>query len=240
MEFFGADELQSAAAVGLALADQAAQRLQLRLTEGDDELSGFLIGHVQLAAKHFKPLAALHAELCHEAAGTVIEACMDHCGVAAGGSGGHIGLLFQHTDAQGVAAQFTGNGAAHRTGAYDQYIKLVFHVMFLVSDRDQRSCCSQVKEALSLHGVVHLLACGTEAVAGVVNQPEAVRPASRKKSNRARSAQTVYSLTRAALIRSPERSMSSVALAKEKRILLTRSSPKLLPGMPTTPAWSMR
>ena len=57
-----------------------------------------------------------------EGTGLVEKASVEHAGVAAAGLGAHVALLFQHRDAQPVAGQLSGDGAAHHAAADNDYV----------------------------------------------------------------------------------------------------------------------
>ena len=111
---------QAPAAVGLSLGQQPLQDGQVLLIEGQQQFAGFAIGDVKLAAQGFKALAACHTEPGHPAPRPVVEACVDHGGVAAAGPGGDVGFPFCNGHGQPEAAQLPGNGAAHSPSADDE------------------------------------------------------------------------------------------------------------------------
>ena len=116
-------KFQPPAAVGLSLGFQAAEGGQVGFVKGHQDFSGFPKGHVQLLAQGGKALVPRHAELGHQAPGPVVEAGVDHGGVAPAGAGGHVGLLLHQGDGQPVPGQLPGDGAAHGPAADDEYIK---------------------------------------------------------------------------------------------------------------------
>ena len=119
---------QSLAAVFLSLAEQLFQGLHFRLIEGNQQLAGLLIGHIQLRTQRFKIFIAFHAELRHQSARLVIKAGVNHCGIAAAGSCCYITAFIHHADSQLTSGKLPGNGTAYSTGTYNQNIKLFIHI----------------------------------------------------------------------------------------------------------------
>ena len=115
-------QMQSPAAVGLPLGQETAEHRQVLLVKGHQEFSRLAVRDLQLAAQRRKALVALHTQLGHEAPRAVVEAGVDHGGVAAAGSGGHVGLLFHQGHRPLGTGQLPGNGTAHGAAADDEDI----------------------------------------------------------------------------------------------------------------------
>ena len=92
------------------------------LVKGHQEFSRLAVRDLQLAAQRRKALVALHTQLGHEAPRAVVEAGVDHGGVAAAGSGGHVGLLLHQGHRPLGTGQLPGNGTAHGAAADDEDI----------------------------------------------------------------------------------------------------------------------
>ena len=115
---------QAVAAVALPLGHELKKGGHVLQVEGQEQLAGFLVGHVQFLAQGFKAPVALHAQVGHEAAGGIVEPSVDHGGVAPTGPGGHVCGSLHQGDGAAVTGQLAGHGAAHRAAADDEDIKL--------------------------------------------------------------------------------------------------------------------
>ena len=123
------DELQPRHAVFVAAGDHRFELRAVIRRKADHELARAPQRHVQLRRQRVKAAVARHAEFGHFGAGRVVEARVQHAGVAPGGPGAQIRRGLHHAYAHAAAAQLARHGIADHARADHQNIKSRVHAV---------------------------------------------------------------------------------------------------------------
>ena len=106
------DDAQPLHAVGNAVFVQLLQGGAVRVRQADHQTAAWVVGKIQLLGKSGHHAAALHVQLCHQAAGGSVKARVYNGAVGFGGAAADILLFFQNQNISVVSADFPGSGAA--------------------------------------------------------------------------------------------------------------------------------
>jgi hypothetical protein len=114
-------------AIGFGACGQRIERCQFAVLRGHDELAALVVGDMVAVEKLVQQAPAFHAEARLQRARRVVQAGVDHLGVARGDARAHAALALQHGHAKALARQRIATRQAHRTGPHHDCVKVGAH-----------------------------------------------------------------------------------------------------------------
>jgi hypothetical protein len=124
MHLLGRQHLQTLDAVDLGLSGHALHAGDLGLAGGHDDLAALVIGDAVRVEERVHQAPAGHAQLGFQRTGGIVEAAVDHLGIARGDALADEMLAFQHQHIVAALGQGVAAGQAHGAGADDGGIEI--------------------------------------------------------------------------------------------------------------------